>query len=106
MSKLTRHFSSLLLAAVFAFPLLTAGCAVHAYRAYDPVDNSYHRWNHNDDVYYQQWVVETHHPQRPYRDIDQNDQRAYWQWRHSHSDQDHHGKDHHDHDHDNDNHQQ
>lgn len=102
MSKISRHCSTFLLTAVFALPLFTAGCAVHAYRAYDPVDNSYHRWNHDDDVYYQQWVVETHHPRRPYRDLDRDDQRNYWQWRHDHDrDHDHHG---HNHDHDHDNH--
>lgn len=98
MNKICRRFGTLLLAGVFALSLATMGCAEHRYRVYDPVDNSYHRWNHDDGVYYQQWIVVTHHAQRPYRDLDQNDQRNYWQWRHDHQN-DHRDRDH-DHDHD------
>jgi hypothetical protein len=91
-----RYLSSLLLAAAIAAPVVATGCGDHYYRAYDPYDHTYHTWGPDEQVYYNQWVVETHHPNRPYKKLNHDDQNAYWQWRHNHGD--------HDHDHDNDHH--
>jgi hypothetical protein len=99
------NLGSLILAAALASPLVTTGCATHAYRVYDPYDNDYQRWDHHEDVYYQQWVVETHRDRdrdRDYRHLDRDSQRQYWQWRHNHGDHDR-DRDH-DHDHDHDRH--
>jgi hypothetical protein len=86
--------ASLLLACAFLAPALTTGCATRSYRVYDPYHNDYHRWNHHEDVYYNQWVLETHRDHRDFRQLDHDQQKQYWDWRH----------DHHDHDHDHDHH--
>jgi hypothetical protein len=81
------NLGSLVLAVALSAPLATTGCAVHAYRVYDPYYHDYHRWDHHEEVYYQQWAVETHHdPHRDYRHLDTNDQKQYWAWRHNHGD--------------------
>jgi hypothetical protein len=89
----TRRLSlgALLLAAAVSLPLITAGCGEHHYyRAYDPYDQQYHRWDNRENVYYQQWVVETHRsPRREFRALDQQDQREYWKWRQNHHEHDH-----------------
>jgi hypothetical protein len=76
--------------AVILLAMVTAGCA---HRYYDAADhNDYHRWNGNEWVYYNQWVVESHGaPHRDYRHLSKGDQKRYWDWRHNH-----------DHDHDRD----
>jgi hypothetical protein len=88
--------ASLLLAVAVCAPLITSGCAEHRYRVYDPYHSDYHRWDAHERVYFNQWVIETHRePHREFRDLDRDDQKAYWNWRHDH-DRDH------DHDHDRD----
>jgi len=84
----SRCISSLLLSAVLAAPLITAGCAVHGtYRTYDPYYHDYHRWDDHEAVYYHQWVVENHKPDRDYRKLNHDEQKQYWEWRHNHPDQ-------------------
>jgi hypothetical protein len=97
MTRTGRVLNLMCLSLALLSPALFTGCAVHrTYRAYDPYDNDYHRWNHNETVYYQQWSVETHHdPHRDYRKLNQNEQKEYWQWRHNHPDRDNdHDRDH------------
>ena len=73
--------------AAFVVMTAVAGCAEHHYRVYDPYYTDYHVWNHDEDVYYQRWAVETHRdPHRDFRKIPANEQKEYWTWRHSHSD--------------------
>jgi len=57
------------------------GCAV---RVYDPDHRDYHYWNRGEVVYYNQWVAENHRPNVEFRTLGPEDQRAYWNWRHSH----------------------
>lgn len=81
---------TLLLGAALALPLLTAGCVHHYHTTYDPYYHDYHRWDDHETVYYNQWVVETHgDPHRDYRHLSSEDQKRYWDWRHSHGDHDH-----------------
>jgi len=81
-SRGSRYFSSLLLAAAFFLPAVTTGCATHNY--HDPYYNDYHRWNHGERVYYNQWVIETHHDHRDFRRLNRDEQKQYWEWRHNH----------------------
>jgi hypothetical protein len=43
------------LCALILLAMVTTGCA---HRYYDNDHNDYHRWNGNERVYYNQWVVE------------------------------------------------
>lgn len=76
----------LLWGAAVLFCLASVGC-VH--RTYDPYYHDYHTWNNGEVVYYNQWTVENHiDPHRKFKDLSQDQQKQYWDWRHSH-DQDH-----------------
>ncbi|HUK23621.1 MAG TPA: hypothetical protein VLV49_03495 [Terriglobales bacterium] len=101
MHRAYRHLGSFILAVAIGAPLMTTGCAVHAYRVYDPDHHDYHRWDHNEEIYYQEWSVDTHHdPHRDFRNLPPDDQKQYWNWRHDHPN----GDRDHDHDHDHDHH--
>jgi hypothetical protein len=77
-----RFFGSLLLGSALMLPLATVGCAHHYYSAHE-------------DVYYNQWVTENHRDAHvDYQHLSKEDQKRYWDWRHSHHDHDK------DHDHD------
>jgi hypothetical protein len=80
-----QHLYSTIFAVAFGLAMLT-GCAEHHYyRAYDPYHNDYHAWDSHENVYYQQWVVETHRdPHRNYRKLNHDEQKQYWTWRHGH----------------------
>jgi len=83
MGRGSRCLSSLLLAAAFAFPLATTACSGH-YRVYDTYYGDYHHWDHHEEVYYNQWEVETHRDHRDFKDRKADEQKEYWQWRHNH----------------------
>jgi hypothetical protein len=75
--------------AVILLALATAGCA---HRYYDPDHTDDHSWDHQESVYYNQWVVENHvDPHRDYKHLSKDEQKRYWNWRHQHDhDHDHH----------------
>jgi len=58
-----------------------AGCAA---RVYDNDHDDYHRWNHDETVFYVQWERETHRDHRDFRKRDSDEQKEYWNWRHKH----------------------
>lgn len=81
---------SVLLSVALAVPLATVGCGDHhAYRVYDPYYSDYHDFDDHERVYYNQWIVETHHPNRDYKKLSKDEQKQYWTWRHNHPDNDH-----------------
>jgi len=71
--------------------LAAAGCAGRV-RVYDTEHSDYHRWNAGEDRAYRRYWMETHarDPYREYGKLNENEQRDYWNWRHSHPDQDRH----------------
>jgi hypothetical protein len=75
----------LCLAATMALFTVT-GCAEHHHRVYDPYYSDYHVWNDNEVVYYHRWANEYHRdPNRDFRKLPPDEQKEYWNWRHSHS---------------------
>ncbi len=81
MQPRSRYLSSLLLAAAFFAPAVTIGCA-HRYQ--DSYYNDYHRWDRDEKVYYNQWVIEAHRDHRDFRHLNNDEQKQYWEWRHNH----------------------
>ena len=78
---------SLLMMGALLLPVTITSCAVHAgvgYRVYDPYYEDYHVWGPGEAGYYNQWVIETHRPHREFRRLNRNEQREYFNWRHSH----------------------
>jgi hypothetical protein len=81
------RFGRLCSCALILLALTTVGCA---HRYYDSYHNDYHRWDHQEQVYYNQWTVENHiDPHRDYNHLSKDEQKRYWDWRHEH-DHDHH----------------
>ena len=67
--------------------MITTGCAEHGYyRVYDPYYHDYHRWDDHETVYYNQWARENHHENKDFRKLNKDEQKQYWDWRHSHGD--------------------
>ncbi len=87
MKSKSHFFSSLFLSVAMATAILGTGCAHHYYRVYDPYYSDYHEWNSGEVVYYEQWSRETHRDyHRDFRKLPPDEQKEYWNWRHSHGD--------------------
>jgi hypothetical protein len=90
MRRRSGSLSTLLLATALALPLASIGCAEHHYyRVYDPYYHDYHRWDDRETVYYQRWETENHREHHDFRQRNADEQKEYWNWRHSHPDHDH-----------------
>jgi hypothetical protein len=88
MDSKSRFVSSLFLAGVLASSVLGTACA---HRYYDSYHSDYHVWNHDEVVYYQQWSRENHRDEhRDFRKLPPDEQKEYWNWRHTHGDHDRH----------------
>lgn len=81
------RFKWLAAGVLFVAPVLAGGCSAHAtygYRVYDNGYRDYHVYDRNEEVYYNRWVIETHHPHREFRRLHKRDRDDYWKWRHDH----------------------
>jgi len=57
-------------------------------RVYDRNHRDYHNWDDREDRAYRNYLAEQHRPYRAYAKQHRNDQKHYWDWRHSHPDHD------------------
>ena len=73
------HATTLLLAVLL---LLPAGLAAK----HDKDHNDDHHWDNHEDRAYRMYVKENHRKYRRFDRVPENDQQAYWGWRHEHSD--------------------
>ena len=55
-------------------------------RYHDKQHNDDHHWDNREDQAYRMWTKEKHRKVVEFSRIKQNDQQAYWRWRHDHSD--------------------
>ena len=53
---------------------------------HDKQHNDDHEWNSHEDQAYRAWGKETHRKYSDFAKLKDNDQQAYWGWRHEHSD--------------------
>jgi hypothetical protein len=81
MRLISGNLASCLLAAAFAIPLMCTGCTVHA-GYYDPYYHDYHPIS-GEVVYYNQWETNTHRTHVELKDRSKDEQKEYWDWRHS-----------------------
>jgi hypothetical protein len=58
----------------------------HARTYHDKEHNDDHAWNSHEDRAYRMWAKENHRKYTQFNKIPENDQQAYWGWRHNHSD--------------------
>jgi len=53
---------------------------------HDNKNNEDHTWNNHEDRAYRIYAKQNHHRYRAFSTLNENDQQAYWGWRHEHSD--------------------
>jgi basic membrane lipoprotein Med (substrate-binding protein (PBP1-ABC) superfamily) len=53
---------------------------------HDKNKNDDHEWNKNEDQAYRAYAKENHRKYSDFSKLNDNDQQAYWGWRHEHSD--------------------
>ena len=51
---------------------------------YDQWHSDYHRWDNHEEIVYRGYLTENHREYRPYAKLSVDDQRAYFEWRHTH----------------------
>src|ERR1700739_4134394 len=88
-TMISRFCSTALLGAGLITPILVAPIALRAqdHRTYhDKQHNDDHEWNSHEDKAYRMYAKENHRKYRQFSTLKENDQQAYWGWRHEHSD--------------------
>ena len=89
---MTRFWNAALLCAALIVPVTVAPVALRAEdhpagRSYhDKNHNDDHEWNDHEDRAYRMYARQNHHRYRSFSTLHDNDQQAYWNWRHDHSD--------------------
>jgi hypothetical protein len=88
---MSRILNVVLLSATLLTPLTFAPSRVladerKAARYQDKQHNDEHEWNSHEDKAYRMWAKENHRKYRTFSKLRDEDQRAYWNWRHEHSD--------------------
>ena len=93
MKTLTSCFrNSALLCAALIAPIALAPSMLRAqdHKAavtyHDKQHNDDHEWNAHEDRAYRMYAKQNHHKYATFSTLNENDQQAYWGWRHEHSD--------------------
>ncbi len=85
-----RFLNAALLGAALIIPVAMAPTALRAQdkaRTYhDKQHNDDHEWNSHEDRAYKMYAKQNHVKYRNFSTLNENDQQAYWGWRHDHSD--------------------
>jgi ribulose kinase len=89
---MSTFWKTALLGAALIAPLAISPTAIRAAdqksaRTYhDQQRNDDHQWNTQEDRAYRMWAKENHRKYSTFSKLKENDQQAYWGWRHAHSD--------------------
>jgi len=81
--------NSALLGAALMAPLAPATLRAEDHKAvvyHDKQHNDDHEWNAHEDRAYRMYAKQNHHRYTTFSTLNENDQQAYWGWRHEHSD--------------------
>jgi hypothetical protein len=86
-----RFLNAAVLAAALIGPVAMAPATLraddHKARTYhDKQHNDEHEWNSHEDQAYRIWAKDSHRKYSQFSKLKDNDQQAYWGWRHDHSD--------------------
>jgi hypothetical protein len=86
-----RFLNPILLGVALILPLAIAPTALRAkdHKAptyHDKGRNDDHQWNDHENQAYHMYAKENHRKYRDFSRLNENDQQAYWGWRHDHSD--------------------
>ena len=86
---MTRFLNAAFVAAMLVTPFAIAPTALLAQnnRTYhDKEHNDDHQWNSHEDKAYRVYAKQNHRRYTNFSRLNENDQQAYWGWRHEHSD--------------------
>jgi type III secretory pathway component EscR len=87
-----RFLNAALLGAALIIPVAMAPTVLRAQdnkgaRSYhDKQHNDDHEWNTHEDQAYRMYAKQNHRKYSDFSKLKENDQQAYWGWRHDHSD--------------------
>jgi len=87
-----RFWNAALLGAALIIPVAMAPTALRAQENkgarnyHDKQHNDDHEWNNHEDQAYRMYAKQNHRKYRTFSTLNENDQQAYWGWRHDHSD--------------------
>jgi hypothetical protein len=83
-----RFLNAIVLGAVLLAPTapVVFGAQDHSRTYHDKEHNDDHTWNSREDKAYRMWAKENHRKYRDFAKLKEEDQQAYWGWRHNHSD--------------------
>lgn len=87
--RMRNYMASLILGSCLVATVALGGCAARV-GVYDPEYRDYHHWDRDEDRAYHQYWRERHEREeyRDYGRLNAEQQREYWNWRHSHLDTD------------------
>ena len=77
---------SLIVAAAMASAVVGGIGCVARVRLYDADRQDYHRWDDREDRAYRRYLGEQHREYLEMSQLNSEDQRNYWRWRHAHED--------------------
>ena len=83
-----RILNAVLLSAALLSPIvpIALGADSHSRTYHDKQHNDDHTWDNREDRAYRMWAKENHRKYRVFNKLKDQDQQAYWAWRHEHSD--------------------
>jgi hypothetical protein len=81
-----RLLSTTLLSAALMITVVPAGLLAADQKYHDKEHNDDHSWNSHEDKAYRMWAKENHRKYVAFSKLKDEDQQAYWGWRHNHSD--------------------
>jgi hypothetical protein len=87
-----RFLNAALLAAALMAPIAMAPTTLRAEHQktariyHDKQHNDDHEWNSREGQAYHAWAKENHRKSSDFSKLKDDDQQAYWGWRHEHSD--------------------
>jgi len=85
-SKAALLGAALTIPVVMAPPTLPAQNNKGARSYHDKQHNDDHQWNNHEDQAYRMYAKQNHRKYHNFSTLKENDQQAYWGWRHDHSD--------------------
>ena len=83
MRRFPRYIASLFLATALIVPVASMGCSRQV-RVYDESHGEYHNWDDHEETVYKGYLSDNHRDYKPFNQLSKEDQKSYWDWRHSH----------------------
>jgi hypothetical protein len=71
------------LAAVMVVPVVITGCGSTT-EVVDEGHGDRHKWDDHEETVYKGWLSDNHKEYHPIKQAPPEDQKSYWDWRHSH----------------------